>query len=90
MTARSERWARAAGIVAAVLGLAAVAAGLQRTHVIFDKGAAEFGIDDPILILEKQLNADATFSGVESSRTNGRMISTYDRSLPPDKRACPT
>ncbi len=90
MTPTGERWARMAGGIAAALALAAIAAGLHRSHTVYDKGAAEFGIDDPIRITEKQLNADATFSGVESSRTTGRMLSTYDRSQPPGKRACPT
>ncbi len=90
MNPSSERWARLAGGIAAALAFAAVAAGLSRSHTVYDKGAAEFGIDDPIRITEKQLNADATFSGVESSRKNGKMLSTYDRSQPPGKRACPT
>lgn len=90
MTARSERWMRAVGGVLAALAFAAIAGGLNRFHTVYDKGAAEFGIDDPIRITERQLNADATFSGVESSRTTGKMLSTYDRSRPPGKRACPT
>jgi len=90
MTAKSERWVRLAGGVLAALALAAIAGGLHRFHTVYDKGASEFGIDDPIRISEKQLNADATFSGVESSRTTGKMLSTYDRSQPPGKRACPT
>ena len=90
MTPKSERWMRLAGGIVAALAFAAIAAGLSRSHTVYDKGAAEFGIDDPIRITEKQLNADATFSGVESSRTSGKMLSTYDRSQPPGKRACPT
>jgi hypothetical protein len=90
MTLGFERRMRWVGGVAAALALAAIAVGIGRTHVVHDKGAAEFGIDDPIRISEKQLNADATFSGVESSRAKGRLLSTYDRSQPPGKRACPT
>jgi hypothetical protein len=90
MTPQSERWVRLAGGIAAALAFAAIATGLSRSHVVYDKGAAEFGMDDPIRITEKQLNADATFSGVESSRKTGKMLSTYDRSQPPGKRACPT
>lgn len=39
-------------------------------------------------ISDMQLTIDATFTGVESK--DGKMYSRYDRSLPPQKRLCPT
>ena len=39
-------------------------------------------------ISDRQLTIDATFTGVESK--DGHMYSRYDRSLPPQKRLCPT
>ena len=39
---------------------------------------------------EYQLVFDATFSGVERSLQTGRLITTYDRSRPKGRQACPT
>lgn len=41
-------------------------------------------------VLEPSLVEDSTFAGVRRSEITGRLISTYDRTQPKGRRACPT
>ena len=79
---------RAGGIVAAAAAVGLLAAGAFRTHAVYDPDAAEFGIALSTNITDWQMVVDSTFSGV--ARRNGKLYSTYDRSQPVGKRACPT
>lgn len=77
-------------IAALLLGLAALLllAGSMRTHKVYNRGGAEFGLLSFTRISDGQMVVDATFSGVE--RQGDRLYSTYDRSEPRGKRTCPT
>ncbi len=78
-------------IVAAFLLAAAVLlllAGGMRTHQVYDESTEEYGLRSFTRISDAELVEDATFSGVE--RLDGRLYSTYDRSEPRGRRACPT
>lgn len=75
-----------------VLALACVGWGLQSSHEVF---AQKSQIDSGGVFLtmfqeisEIELTEDSTFSGVESYK--GKLLSTYDRSQPKTKQACPT
>ena len=79
-------------IACAVL-IAAVAmliAGGVRAHKVYDQDDefAGFGMVTFNKISDIQLVIDATFTGVV--RRDGTLYSTYDRSQPRGKKACPT
>jgi len=69
-----------------------VYAGIQREHDVrlenADEIAGLLGFAPFETISEVQLVVDATFTGVV--RRDGGLYSTYDRSQPQGKRACPT
>jgi hypothetical protein len=73
---------------AVVAGVILLGAGLRRTHKVYAPDAGQFGVIGVATIGERQLVIDATFSGVQRKRD--RLCSTYDRSAPHGKRACPT
>ena len=75
-------------LAAVVVCLLLVGAG--RTHKAHEADAEEFGIVIFSRISEWQLTEDATFSGVVHDRVKDRLLSTYDRSKPRGKKACPT
>jgi hypothetical protein len=83
----SRRRNIAAGVVLA-LALAFLWVGARREHKAYDSDDEGFGILTFRRISDRQLVMDATFGGVE--RRDGRLFSTYDRSAPGGKRACPT
>jgi hypothetical protein len=85
-----ELRARSWGLALTLLALALLAIGARRTHTVFDKGAAAFGMDVSEPISEWELNRDSTFSGVESAKDRDRLLTTYDRAAPRGKQACPT
>lgn len=87
---REKFWIRGASVVALAAALTMIIMGVRLKHTVFDKGAVEFGVEDPIVLTEYRLNADSTFSGVESLRDSPKLISVYDRSKPTGKKACPT
>ena len=73
------------------LGLLAVVflvAGGYRSHKVYDQAKEEFGLRNFSDISEYQLVQDATFSG--TIRKWGELYSTYDRTGPKGKIACPT
>ncbi len=80
-----ERIAAALLLGAAVLALLA---GAVRTHKIYDHSTEEFGILSFTRVSDGELVVDATFGGV--ARQGSRLYTTYDRSEPRGKRACPT
>jgi hypothetical protein len=77
-------------IAAAVLivALALLLAGSIRTHKVYESDTEEFGLLTFYRINEFQMVVDATFHGV--AREDDRLYSTYDRSQPRGKSACPT
>ncbi len=75
--------------VAILIGaLALLLAGSIRTHKVYESDTEEFGLLTFYRINELQMVVDATFHGV--AREDGRLYSTYDRSQPRGKSACPT
>lgn len=75
----------AAGVVVALVLLVL---GSIRTHKVYESDTEEFGLLTFYRISEFQMVVDSTFHGV--SRENDRLYSTYDRSQPRGKTACPT
>ncbi len=76
-----------AGTVVAMAILLLVV-GALRTHQVYDPDTEEYGIQAFDRISDAELTIDATFSGTK--RRDGRLYSTYDRSEPRGKQACPT
>ena len=74
--------------VVLTIALVFLIVGSVRSHKVLDKDAEDFGFLAYYKISERQLVIDATFSGV--ARRGTQLISTYDRSEPRGKRACPT
>jgi hypothetical protein len=66
--------------------------GQRTTHDVRLMDAQELaellGVEPFDTISDRQLLIDATFTGVV--RRDGWLYSTYDRTAPPMKRACPT
>ncbi len=78
-------------ILQIILGLIAVVclvAGNYREYKVYDRSDKEFGLRTYTEISEYQLVEDATFSG--TVRKWGDLFSTYDRTVPKGKMACPT
>lgn len=71
-----------------LVALALLVAGSLRTHKVYESDTEEFGILSFYRISEYQMVVDATFHGV--AREGGRFYTTYDRSQPRGKSACPT
>lgn len=78
----------------AILGVsgALLVAGGKRTHEVVGEDAEELaellGFVPFELISDQELVIDATFTGVV--RRGELLVSTYDRSQPRKKQACPT
>ena len=62
----------------------------MQKHKVYDDDemSRQFGLFTFQTISEAQLTIDATFTG--TTRKEGRLFSTYDRSQPHGKKACPT
>lgn len=75
----------AAGLLVA---LALLLMGSMRTHKVYESDTEEFGLLTFHRVSEFQMVVDATFHGVV--REGDRLYSTYDRSQPRGKSACPT
>ncbi len=78
-------------LAAAVLLMAALALigfGAWRTHKVYDPVTEEFGIVAFQRISDRELVVDSTFGGVR--RDKGLLYTTYDRTQPRGKQACPT
>lgn len=71
-----------------LLAGAFILVGAIHPRKIYDAEAEEFGMVAFMKLKGHELVVDATFTGV--TRRDGRLYSTYDRSLPRGKRACPT
>lgn len=71
-----------------IVALALLLAGGIRTHKVYESDTEEFGLLTFYRINEFQMVVDATFHGV--AREDDRLYSTYDRSQPRGKSACPT
>jgi hypothetical protein len=75
-------------ITLALLAVALLMAGGARKHKVYDNLKEEFGLRSYSDISEYQLVVDATFSG--TIRRGNELFSTYDRTGPKKKVACPT
>ena len=75
-------------VIAALLAVALLAIGAGRTHKVYEKGAAGFGVVTFDRIGDRRLVEEATFSGVV--RLDSRLSWTHDRKLVRGKRTCPS
>ena len=87
---RRNRLRTAIGVVLFVLACTFLAAGAVLKHKVYDDDemSRQFGLFTFRTISEVQLTVDATFSG--TVRKDDKLFSTYDRSAPRGKKACPT
>lgn len=78
------------GSLIIVLSLIGIGYSFSRQFQVYDEdhGAGEFAFYDEIT--ERTVGSDATFGGLFVSAKTGRLISTYDRSVPRGREACPT
>lgn len=77
--------------VALAAAVVMVAVGAMVKYKVYDKtdpDFAEFGLQTFSRVSGYGLVVDATFTGTE--RVEDKLLSTYDRSAPRGKRACPT
>lgn len=88
MKPKTSRFGKLAAFVALFVALAFTLVGLARSHKVYEGDEVEFGVLSFRRISERALVTDATFGGVEKRKA--RLYSTYDRSAPAGKRACPT
>ncbi|HOH28571.1 MAG TPA: hypothetical protein PLC40_02755, partial [Candidatus Hydrogenedentes bacterium] len=77
-----------AAVILLVMALLLLLAGGMRSYKVYDRSGEEFGLLTFTSVSDLDLVIDATFSGVE--RKGDRLYTTYDRSEPRSKRACPT
>jgi asparagine N-glycosylation enzyme membrane subunit Stt3 len=75
-------------IVVLIIALTFLVMGNVRSHKVYDPETAAAGIDAFYRINERQLVVDATFTG--DVLRDGKLFSTYDRTKPVGRRACPT
>lgn len=81
-------------IIASALLLGAAGlliAGLAVKHRVYDQDDefAQFGMKTFSRVRDTQLSVDATFTGV-TRKDDGKLYSTYNRTVPRGKKACPT
>ena len=79
---------KVSAVTVLVVAIALLAVGAVRSHKVYDSVGEEFGILTFLRISDAQMVIDATFSGV--LRKGERLYSTYDRTQPRGKQACPT
>lgn len=79
-----------AGIICVIAGLLLIAGSISRAYPVYDQDLASDQISMYEEISEVQLVTDSTFSGVRVSEKTGRLITTYNRSQPGGRAACPT
>lgn len=88
MTRRKPNNKKIIAVAVLVIALALLLMGSLRTHKVYETDTEEFGLLTFYRINEFQMVVDATFHGV--AREDERLYSTYDRSQPRGKSACPT
>ena len=81
-------FSKIAFVIGLLVAIGFLVYGNLRSHKVYDPETEKFGIETFDWINERQLVEDATFSG--TIREKGKLYSTYDRSQPVGKRACPT
>ncbi|MCC6490149.1 MAG: hypothetical protein IT364_21875 [Candidatus Hydrogenedentes bacterium] len=79
---------RIAGLLIVLAAVVLVVIGVFRSHKVYDPATEQFGIVAFTRESDKDLVVDATFAGVR--REGDRLYTTYDRSQPRGKQACPT
>ena len=78
----------AVGLARSHTALAYLGADLPPPHKVYDPDVDDWGEMTFRRISDYQLTIDSTFGGV--ARKQGKLFSTYDRSKPVGKKACPT
>lgn len=86
MKKRRPQLAIAFILLFAAAGLIAV--GATRRVKVYDAGEDDFGFLTHTKVHDMALVADTTFGGIELK--DGKLYSTYDRSKPRGRAACPT
>jgi hypothetical protein len=76
------------GGLALLAGAILIGTGATARHKVYDAAGGEYGVRTFHKITERELIADTTIGGV--TRHGGKLLSTYDRTGPRGKRACPT
>lgn len=77
-------------ILVGVLSLGLMGASLMRRFPVYEEDVGEDAFVFFEEVSELTLVDDATFAGVIRSTRTGRLITTYDRSQPKSRPACPT
>jgi len=86
---RNAAYQKPFAIIASVTALILLLVGNVRVvHKVYDAEAEEWGLVAFHKIGERKLVEDATFGGV--ARRGQKLYSTYDRTKPRGKQACPT
>lgn len=75
-------------VVLLAIAIALMVVGSVRKRKVYDSDAGEFGILTYHRLDDWQLVVETTFTGV--ARKGKRLYSTYDKTEPRAKRACPT
>ena len=75
-------------ILVAFVAVLMLIAGSFGEHKVYDNPKQEYGLRNYVYISEYQLVEDATFGGTIRRGTD--LFSTYNRSEPKGKMACPT
>lgn len=85
-----ETTQKAVAAAVTVIALLLMLIGCFRSYKVYDQkdAFAEFGLVTFSRVSDRQLVEDATFTG--TMRDGEKLYSTYDRSAPRAKRACPT
>lgn len=78
------------GFFVCLAGLAMVFSTLYWEYRVYEPEAHRIGPAAFFRISQVALVVDSTFSGITRAATDGRLVSTYDRSQPQGRRACPT
>ncbi len=87
MSLANPKTQRLLAIVGLVLALALIGVGLGISHKVY-LPEDDFGMLTYQRVGERALVEDATFGG--ATLRNGKLFTTYDRSKPRGKVACPT
>lgn len=88
MKVKHPMYRKILAIIVLILAIALFLIGTVRSYKVYDREEVQTGIDAFYRVNERDLVVDATFTGVV--REGDKLYSTYDRSQPVGRRACPT
>lgn len=78
------------GVIVALFSIGMLVAGLRHSVSVYEEDVPkdEFAFFERVR--ESDLVIDATFTGVVRSKLTDRLVTTYDRTVPRGRKACPT